>query len=164
MKSNINLKENSVSFALNPKIYPKEVVFRASYVFIDRMYVYVDSPKRGGIIISLKGKEKMSFKQLEKIRGEFLNELLNSLVRENVTRRNKKILEYIMGGAIIAALEKPEQKKKKENEDEDMEKIEKEIAKLKRELEKEDNFHFQKDPLNIKKPYEEKRKNKKKRK
>jgi hypothetical protein len=31
-------------------------------------------------------------------------------------------------------------------------------------LEKEDNFHFQKDPLNIKKPYEEKRKNKKKRK
>ncbi len=149
---------------MSAKIYPKEAIYKASYVFVDRAYVDFDEPKKGEILVRLKGKEKLSEKQSNALKGEFLNEVLNNMIRETVSGKNKKILEYVVGGAITAALEKPEIKDKKENNEDEMLGIEKEITKLKKELEREEKFDFQNDPLKIKKPYEEKRKNKRKRK
>jgi len=159
MKSNINLKDNEIVFSVSAKIYSKEAIHKASYVFIDRAYVRLDKPKKGEFSVYLKGKEKLSEKRLNAFKGEFLNEVLNNMIRETVSGKNKKIFEYVIGGAITAALEKPEIKDKKENNEDEMLGIEKEIAKLKKELEKEEKFDFQNDPLKIKKPYEEKRKN-----
>ena len=59
-------------------------------------------------------------------------------------------MEYIIGGAITASLEKLEMKK--ENKKEGMDKVEKEIESLKKELGKiERSEDYKKDPLNIKK-------------
>jgi len=150
----INLENNEIIFSLNTKIYPQEIIYKTCYTFIDRMYVYLDSLKKNEIIVSLKSKEKLTKKQPESLKDEFLNELLNILIREAVSKKNQKFLEYIIGGAITASLEKPEMKK--ENKKEGMDKVEKEIESLKKELGKiECSEDYKKDPLNIKKIFKD---------
>lgn len=101
----IDTKNNSVTFPVNTKIYSKDIVYKACYVFIDRMYVFLDLPAKKDVIsVTLKGKSTLTKKGIEKLEGEFVNELLNSLVRENVSKRNQKVLEQIVGGAMGAAL------------------------------------------------------------
>lgn len=150
----INLENNEIIFSLNTKIYPQEIIYKTCYTFIDRMYVYLDSLKKNEIIVSLKSKEKLTKKQPESLKDEFLNELLNILIREAVSKKNQKFLEYIIGGAITASLEKLEMKK--ENKKEGMDKVEKEIESLKKELGKiERSEDYKKDPLNIKKIFKD---------
>lgn len=150
----INLENNEIIFSLNTKIYPQEIIYKTCYTFIDRMYVYLDSLKKNEIIVSLKSKEKLTKKQPESLKDEFLNELLNILIREAVSKKNQKFLEYIIGGAITASLEKLEMKK--ENKKEGMDKVEKEIEFLKKELGKiECSEDYKKDPLNIKKIFKD---------
>ena len=105
MRSSIDAKAGSVSFSVDTGIYPKEVVYKACYSFIDRMYIFLDTAKRKGVItVTIKGKTPLRKKALETLEGEFMNELLNSLVREKVSKRNRKVLEEIVAGAMGAAL------------------------------------------------------------
>lgn len=138
------LGKNEIIFEINTKIYPKEVIYKTCYVFIDKAFVYLDIIKKDLIEVSLKGKENLNKKQLENIRGEFFNELLNSLLREKVSQKNQKIVEYIVGGAITASLPKKEEKK------EDFD-LDQEIEKLKKELESIEDGDFENDSLDIKK-------------
>ena len=151
-KINLDSANNQIIFSLNPSIYPLEIILKASYVFIDRIYIYLDSPKKNEIVVALKGKEKMSAKQLEALRGDFLNELANSLLRKNLAKKNQKIVEYIIGGAVTAALEKPPEKKSKKERlasEQEMTVVEKEIEALRKELEAEEEEDYKKDPLGI---------------
>ncbi|MCX6762360.1 MAG: His-Xaa-Ser system protein HxsD [Candidatus Moranbacteria bacterium] len=103
-KSKINLKKNQIVFSLNAKNYPKEVIFSTAYVFLDRAYIYLDGDPEKEIEVFLKGKESLSKSQLESLRGEFLNELLNYLLRVEVAQGNQKIREYIVASALVASL------------------------------------------------------------
>jgi hypothetical protein len=47
----------------------------------------------------------LSKKDLESLQGEFLNELLNYLLRVEIARRNKKIRELIVSSALVSGLE-----------------------------------------------------------
>lgn len=152
IKFKINQKDNRITFWLNPKIYPPPVIHSAAYVFIDRAYVSLDKDSAKKIIVSLEGKEKLTKSRLANLKGEFLNELLNNLVRESVFKKNKKTLEYIVGGAITAALEKP--KPEEESQNKEMLEIEREITALQKELAKETRRDRKSDFLAIAKPYE----------
>lgn len=103
-KSEINIKENQIVFRLNSKNYPLEAVLNAAYVFIDKVYVYLDGEPEKEICISLKSKNELDKIQLEALRGEFLNELLNYLVRIQIAKQNKKIREFIVGSALVHGL------------------------------------------------------------
>jgi His-Xaa-Ser system protein HxsD len=126
---------------------------KACYVLMDKIYIFLDSPRSKVIDVYLKAKQEMSRRQLEGLRDEFLSELVNAGVRKMVAHKNQKIVERIVGGAINAALVKPQGQLTEgiKNEDEDIQAIEKEIAALKKELEKETNEDFEDDPRNIKK-------------
>ena len=90
---------------LNSKIYPLEVILSACYVFIDRAFIFLDGDfKKDLIKVSIKGKRGLSEKQLEWLRGEFMNELLHCALRYKISKSNKKIREYIIGRAIYSAL------------------------------------------------------------
>ena len=152
IKTKLNLAENEIVFSLNTKIYPAEVIYKTCYVFIDKMYIYLDSQKKGEITASLKSKVvgKLGAKGLEKIKGEFLNELLNTVLRSSVIKKNQKIMEYIVSGVVNASLEeKNEHKMMQEDGGEDTLNIEKEIASLKEELDKIEEQSFEDDPLGI---------------
>ena len=105
MKSNFMDKNkiDTIKIELDTKVYPLEAIYGASYVFIDRAYVFLDSKKANKVEVFLKSKEKVSKKQLEDLSGEFLNELLNYTLRINLSKTNKKIREYIVEQALFAA-------------------------------------------------------------
>jgi His-Xaa-Ser system protein HxsD len=152
MKLNTALSPNETVFTLDQKIYAKDVVFRACYVFIDRAYIHIDHPARNEIKVSLKGKEKSNQRQLESLKGDFLNELLNVLIRKEITSQKQKILEYIVGGAIIPALEKIDPLRGSTNLR--TEKIKKNVEALMEEIEADAEGDYQEDPLGIKKIHE----------
>ncbi len=157
-KTRINTKDSEIVFSVHPKIYPKEVILKACYIIVDKVYVYIDAPKKDEFTISLKTKTRSTKKQLEALRGEFLNELLNASVRKEIAQKNKTIIEYIVGGAINAALpsssKRPQEPSRANSDEDDIKKIEQEIEALKKELEQEDFSAgtYEEDPLNIKKP------------
>jgi His-Xaa-Ser system protein HxsD len=136
--------ENEITFSLNTKIYTQDIIYKTCYVFIDRMYIHLDQPEKNIITASLKGKRELNQGELGKLEGEFLNEILNIKLREEISRKNGKILEYIVGGAINAAIEKKEDSSKDEFDD-----IEKEIKLLEKELKEMDDADYKKDSLNI---------------
>ena len=146
------LSPNEIVLTLNQKIYTKEVISRACHVFIERAYIHLDCPARNEIKVSLKGKEKLDQRQLESLKGDFLNELLNVLIRRKITPKKQKILEYIVGGAIITALEKTDPPCGPTNSR--TEKIKKDVEALLKEIEAEAEGDYQKDPLGIKKIHE----------
>lgn len=94
---------------LNSKIYPLEAILNTCYTFIDRAYVFLDNDsERERIIVSLKGKQKVSSRKLEQLEGEFMNELLHCALRCQINKNNKKIREYIIGRALCSALPTPD--------------------------------------------------------
>jgi len=118
----IKKKKNQLLISLNPKIYPLEAVYGACYVFIDRAYLFLDGNPEKEIKIFIKGKEGLNSKELEKIAGEFKNELLNYTLRLSIAKNTKKIRETIVERALFSALPHqeeeffPEKEKKGEKE------------------------------------------------
>ena len=133
----VKIKNNTIEFLLNLQDYPLEAVYGTAYVFLDKAYLFLDSRPFGKIEVSLKGKKKLTKKQSEDIKGEFLNELLNYTLRINLAKHNRKIREYIVGQALFSSLGEEE-------------------------LTKEDEMRYKDDPLGSAIPWEEKYKKKSK--
>jgi len=125
------MDKNEIKFILDLKDYPLEAIYGAAYVFINKAYLFLDNKSSKKIEISLKGKNKLTKKQLENLKGEFLNELLNYTLRVNLNKHNKKIREYIVNQALFSAF----------NEEE---------------ITQEDKLGYEDDPLGIAVPWEEK--------
>ena len=128
-KNNFKSKvsKNQIIIKVNPKIYPLEAIYGAAYVFLDRAYLFLDGNPEKEVIVTLKGKEKMTEQKLKNLAGEFYNELLNCALRQKISQNNQKIREYIVSQALLSAIE--EEKEEEE---------------------------WQKDPLGIAVPWEEK--------
>jgi His-Xaa-Ser system protein HxsD len=138
LKTQIDQKKNQITFWLNTKTYPLEAIYSAAYVFLDRAYIYLDGDPKKEIMVSLKGKTKLTKKGLENLVGEFHNELLNYLLRVEIAKRNQKIREYIVATALVSSLP--------------VESLTS-YYQLPEEISKED---WKKDPLGIAVPWEEK--------
>jgi len=126
----IDLKNNTIRFVFDIDNYSKEALYGAAYVFLDKAYLFLDNKSSKKIEISLKGKKKLNKNQLENLKGEFLNELLNYTVRINLSKNNKKIREYVISQALFSAFG-----------DDDVE---------------EDEIKYEDDPLGIAIPWEDK--------
>jgi len=104
MKSiKINQKENKITAFINPAIYPLEAIYGTTYLFLDKMYVFLEEKGKNQIIVSLKGKEKLTEKNLNELAGEFYNELLNCALRNKISKNNQKLREYIVIKALTSA-------------------------------------------------------------
>ncbi len=104
-------------FHLNPKFYPLESVYCASYIFLDRAYLFLEDEK-GQIKVTFKSKRKTGFKELENLAGEFQNELLNCVLRNQISKSNSKLREYIVTRALVSATSAKGKKSKKWQKDE----------------------------------------------
>jgi len=131
-------KKNELVISLNPKIYPLEAIYGVCYVFINRAYLFLDGNPKKEIRVLIKGKEELNSKELEKLAGEFKNELLNYTLRLSIAKNTKKIRETIVERALFSVL--PHEK--------ELEKINK--------PEQIDKEIIEDDPLGIAVPWEEK--------
>lgn len=141
--------KSKIIVKINPRIYPLEVIYGAAYSFMDRAYVDISGSPQRQISLTLASKEDLNRKELEKLAGEFKNELLNYALRREISRNNKEIREYIISRALFSSVTPVE---------EEFNLIKKKI----RETEKRDRAQkikkgdFVDDPLGIAIPWEEK--------
>ena len=131
--------KNELKVRVDLNIYPLEAIYGAAYVFVDRVYIFLDTCQENKIEIFFRAKENSNLDELEKIEGEFMNELLNYTLRLKLSESNKKIREYVVEQALFSALGREEG-------------ILKNI---------EEKFEFEDDPLGIAIPWEDKYGNKK---
>ncbi len=128
---NFAIKDNTLEFSVNTKIYSLTAVYQAAYLFLGKVYIFLDGDPDKKIIVIMKGKTEDV--NLEEIAGEFYNELLNQVLREKISLTNAKIREYIVSQALYNA-------------------VPNEVDELLKEVEEED---WQEDPLGIAKTWEE---------
>lgn len=91
---------------LDEALYPKDAIYGAAYVFIDRCYVRLDRPAPGRISIRLKPKagEKTP---VELLAGELENELLGQAWRRLLVEDNRQLVETVTTQALGGAAGPP---------------------------------------------------------
>jgi len=115
--SKVTQKENKITILIDPTIYSLEAIYSAAYIFIDKAYLFLEKGPKNQVAVSIKGKEKLTLKELKDLSGEFHNELLNCALRDKISKNNQKIREYVVARALMSAAEeenKPLMKTKKE--------------------------------------------------
>ena len=92
----------TMTLSLDMDLYPRDVVYGAAYVFLDRAYVLLD---RDGprVLVHLRGKQPLDDTELRAMAGEFENELLAQALRQRVFKANQSIIETITSLAIGSA-------------------------------------------------------------
>jgi His-Xaa-Ser system protein HxsD len=96
----VETKNNRIVVPINPRLYPPEAVYGAAYVFLDRAYLFLDGDAPEKIAIYIKGKKKLTPKELQNLAGEFGNELISCALRSRISKNNQKIREYILARAL----------------------------------------------------------------
>jgi His-Xaa-Ser system protein HxsD len=93
---------STMTLSLDMDLYPRDVLYAAAYVFLDRAYVLLD---RAGprFVVHLRGKQALDETVLRAMAGEFENELLAQALRRMVGKANQKIIEEITTLAITSA-------------------------------------------------------------
>jgi His-Xaa-Ser system protein HxsD len=93
---------STLTLSLDVGLYPRDVLYAAAYVFLDRAYVLLD---RAGsrFLVHLRGKTALDETALRAMAGEFENELLAQALRLKVAKANQRIIENITTLAISGA-------------------------------------------------------------
>ncbi len=92
----------TMTLSLEVGLYPRDVLYAAAYVFIDRAYVLLDRDG-GRYLVHLRGKQKLDEATLRAMAGEFANELLAQALRLRVVHANQRLIEDIASLAISGA-------------------------------------------------------------
>jgi len=93
---------STLTLSLDLGLYPREVLYAAAYVFLDRAYVLLDR-SGGRFVVHVRGKQHLDDAALRAMAGEFENELLAQALRLKVVRANQKIIEQVTTLAIAGA-------------------------------------------------------------
>lgn len=91
---------------LDEGLYPKDAIYGAAYVFIDRCYVRLDRPRPGRISIRLKPKANVEI-PLATLAGELENELLGQAWRRLLVEENRRLVETVTTRALAGAAGPP---------------------------------------------------------
>jgi His-Xaa-Ser system protein HxsD len=98
----LNPTTSTMTLSLDTGLYPRDVLYAAAYVFLDRAYVLLD--KDGArFLVHLRGKQALDDATLRAMAGEFANELLAQALRLRVVKANQRIIEDITTLAISGA-------------------------------------------------------------
>jgi His-Xaa-Ser system protein HxsD len=103
-----DLEEGSVHVVLDEGVYPLEAIYGASFVFIDRAFVFVDRPSANRYRVVLTPKKgAFDADALRALAGELANELLANAWRHQITKENRATIEAVTMQAIAGAMGPP---------------------------------------------------------
>ena len=106
--ASVSATDRSVSINLDAELYPLQAVYGASYIFIDRCYVFIDRPEAGRFRVTLSAKQGVEDAgALRALIGEFANELLSCAWRHQITQDNRVAIETVTVQAIAGAMGEP---------------------------------------------------------
>ena len=91
--------ERTVVLSVDETLFPLDAIYGASYLFIDRCFVFLHRDKDKHVSVRLRTRDEKN-QSLEELAGEFANELLNQGMRFRVAESTSKIREYYMARAF----------------------------------------------------------------
>ena len=97
-----DLGERSVRFVVDEELYPRDAIYGAAYLFVDRCYVFLERPADKTVSVQLKTKGDADEAALEALAGEFGNELLNQVLRLRIGNSTQRIREYYLAKAFFS--------------------------------------------------------------
>jgi His-Xaa-Ser system protein HxsD len=92
----------TLTLSLDVGLYPRDVLYAAAYVFLDRAYVLLDR-QDSRFIVHFRGKRALEEATFRAMAGEFENELLAQALRHQVVDANQRIIEDVVAVAIAGA-------------------------------------------------------------
>ena len=98
---NYNLTERQVSFDVSEELFPRDAIYGAAYLFVDRCWMYLTRPADNIVGVHLKTKEDTDEAGLDELAGEFANELLNQTMRVRIGESTSTLREYMMARAFF---------------------------------------------------------------
>jgi len=90
-----------VSFTIDEDLYPRDALYGAAYLFVERCYVFLDRLEEQKVSVQLTAKGEADEAALEALAGEFANELLNQVLRLRVGQSTARIREYYLAKAFF---------------------------------------------------------------
>ncbi len=92
----------TLTLSLDAGLYPRDVLYAAAYVFLDRAYVLLDR-QDARFIVRLRAKRPLDEATFRAMAGELENELLAQALRRQVFDANQRIIEDVVAVAIAGA-------------------------------------------------------------
>jgi His-Xaa-Ser system protein HxsD len=92
----------TLTLSLDVGLYPRDVLYAAAYVFLDRAYVLLDR-QDSRFVVRFRSKRPLEAATFEAMAGEFENELLAQALRHQVFDANQRIIEDVVAVAIAGA-------------------------------------------------------------
>ena len=92
----------TLTLSLDVGLYPRDVLYAAAYVFLDRAYVLLDR-QDSRFIVRFRSKRPLDEATFRAMAGEFENELLAQALRHQVVDANQRIIEDVVAVAIAGA-------------------------------------------------------------
>ena len=93
--------ESDFTVSVDPRIYSREVVLRASYHFTDRCNIWLHQDSEGEIIAQFALKDR--HQDIGALRGEFANALIDFALRHEIEAKTQQIRSIIIGAALAEA-------------------------------------------------------------
>lgn len=94
------LHNGFAELTINSKMYSKETVFAAGYVFLDKAYILLDQNK-SNTVVYIYPQDKNA--DLKKLSLEFYNELLNYAHYFSRAKANAEVIKSMMQRALFSA-------------------------------------------------------------
>jgi len=91
-------QEDALVLRVDCGLYSEEAIFRTCYVFTDRCYLFLQRELPNHIVVRLR--RKHSSTDLERMCGDFANELLNQRIRIDLARETHEIRRKIVAKAF----------------------------------------------------------------
>lgn len=92
----------TLTLSLDVGLYPRDVLYAAAYVFLDRAYVLLDR-QDARFVVQFRSKRPLDEATFRAMAGEFENELLAQALRHRVVDANQRIIEDVVAVAIAGA-------------------------------------------------------------
>ena len=96
------IDDRNIQFELDEELYPLDSIYGASYIFIDRCYVFLTRPRDQFVTVRLRRREPADEETMMALAGEFANELLNQVLRQRIARSTSGIREQYMARAFFS--------------------------------------------------------------
>ena len=94
--------ERTVTVEFDESLYPRDAIYGAAYIFLDRCYVRLERPADGRVAVRFERKPSVTL-PLEELVGEFQNELLGQAWRRQILDENRALLERVSARAVAGS-------------------------------------------------------------
>jgi His-Xaa-Ser system protein HxsD len=98
----VGTEDGAIRIELDESLYPKQAIYGAAYVFIDRCYVKLERTGDKKVAALLKPKAEVEL-SAESAAGEFQNELLSQAWRQMILDDNRDLIEQVTTQALAGA-------------------------------------------------------------